>query len=470
MTDLALDSYTLDIDDLPEAPEVDETAGAVERYDQARADIEHALSPTRQAVSMLSQLTELSARLSGTEFVPKALRGKPAAVLACILTGQELGVGPMQSLAHIHVIEGKPTQSAELMRALVQKAGHRFVVRKLSGTEVIVAGTRSDTGDELEVTWTWADAQTAKVTGKDVWKQYPRAMLLARATSELCRAHFADVLGGVSYTPDELGADVYIDPHDGRMILDGDVVGEGPDEHTTAATAAGGSMGWAEAADYVEGLRPREVVEALKAHGADCAGKAPDLKARLTEILATGDGAGITDAEVIDDDDQVDEEVVAANEAMRERLGALEADHAKALKAWWPESGLPYPSKTLLTLEQLDRLDRKVVALVKAPTPPTAQDAEDGPGSPDAHADPETAPTGSGAADPVESDDIVDAVIVDDDDPGDAQPARAMTAEEADMVCEGCARHVDELVEKGLGGLVVDDDTGLPYCADCVPF
>jgi hypothetical protein len=82
-------------------------------------------------------------------------------------------------------------------------------VRIAGELEATVYGKRSDTGEELEVSWTMEDAARAKLGGKDVWKQYPRAMLLARATSELARALFADVLGGMRYTPEELGDDAH---------------------------------------------------------------------------------------------------------------------------------------------------------------------------------------------------------------------------------------------------------------------
>jgi hypothetical protein len=147
----------------------------------------------------------LAARIHSTPFVPKPLRGDPHSVLACILTGEELGLGPMQSLRMVNVIEGRPAASAELMRALVNRAGHRLSVVDATVQQVTLYGQRRDTGAEARVTWTMQDAQRAKLTTNPAWGKYPRSMLLARATSELCRMLFADVIGGL-YTPEETAA------------------------------------------------------------------------------------------------------------------------------------------------------------------------------------------------------------------------------------------------------------------------
>jgi hypothetical protein len=151
-------------------------------------------------------LWKLSQRISNTPFVPTALRGKNEAVLACVLYGAELGLGPMQSLNSIHVIEGRTAMSPELMRAMVARHGHRIDVIENSATSCEVKGIRSDTGSMATVRWTMEDAKLAGLAGKNNWKTYPRAMLLARATSELCRIVFPDVIAGLSYTPEEVSS------------------------------------------------------------------------------------------------------------------------------------------------------------------------------------------------------------------------------------------------------------------------
>lgn len=151
-------------------------------------------------------LWKLSQRISNTPFVPTALRGKNEAVLACVLYGAELGLGPMQSLNSIHVIEGRTAMSPELMRAMVARHGHRIDVVENSATACEVKGIRSDTGSTATVRWTMEDAKLAGLAGKNNWKTYPRAMLLARATSELCRIVFPDVIAGLSYTPEEVSS------------------------------------------------------------------------------------------------------------------------------------------------------------------------------------------------------------------------------------------------------------------------
>ena len=156
-------------------------------------------------------LWKLSQRISNTPFVPTALRGKNEAVLACVLYGAELGLGPMQSLNSIHVIEGRTAMSPELMRAMVARHGHRIDVIENSATACEVKGIRSDTGSMATVRWTMEDAKLAGLSGKNNWKTYPRAMLLARATSELCRIVFPDVIAGLSYTPEEVSSIAGVD-------------------------------------------------------------------------------------------------------------------------------------------------------------------------------------------------------------------------------------------------------------------
>ena len=160
--------------------------------------------PLGDVVDTFARIIE---QVVGTDFVPRSFRGNKPATLACMLYGRELGLEPMQSLRMMDLILGTPALKPEAMRALVRQAGHTiwFDQKAYTDKAVTIHGHRREDPEGLVVsaTFTWEDAERAKLTGKDSWKQYPRAMLAARATSELCRTHFPDVIGGLSYTPEE---------------------------------------------------------------------------------------------------------------------------------------------------------------------------------------------------------------------------------------------------------------------------
>jgi hypothetical protein len=153
---------------------------------------------------MLPKVAELARQVANTSFVSDSFKGKPAEIAACILTGREIGIGPMEALGKIHSIKGKPTISAELMRSLALRAGHDITFPVLTNDKVTAKGRRAGSDTWTEVTWTIKDAERIGVANKDTWRRHPRQMLEARASSELCRLLFPDALGGISYTPEEL--------------------------------------------------------------------------------------------------------------------------------------------------------------------------------------------------------------------------------------------------------------------------
>lgn len=156
----------------------------------------------------LQRMKLVAETVVNTEFVPNAYRGRPAAVLAAIFAGRELGIGPMQALQQINVIQGKPTASAELQLALIRRAGHSVKVVERTSQRAEVYGKRSDTGDDGTFEYTLEDAKRAELLGNANWKKYPRNMLFWRAVSDMASGLFSDVVSGIaSLTPDEMGSD-----------------------------------------------------------------------------------------------------------------------------------------------------------------------------------------------------------------------------------------------------------------------
>jgi hypothetical protein len=169
------------------------------------------------SVNELKQTAQLLA-LSGF-FETKGNTEQAVAQLATkILAGREMGFGPYASVNGIHIIQGKPTVSANLMAAAVKSSGrYDYRVRKMDDDAVSLEFFQV-AGGKLESlgisTFTKADATKA---GTQNLAKFARNMLFARAMSNGVRWYCPDVfMSGSVYTPEEMGATV--DAETGEII------------------------------------------------------------------------------------------------------------------------------------------------------------------------------------------------------------------------------------------------------------
>jgi len=121
---------------------------------------------------------------------------------ALMLIAQAEGYHPALAARDYHIIQGRPTLKAETMMARFQQQGGKVDWKTLTDEEV-TATFSHPSGGSATITWTFEQARKAGLTGKDNWKNYPRAMLRARVVSEGIRTVFPGVVLGV-YTPEEV--------------------------------------------------------------------------------------------------------------------------------------------------------------------------------------------------------------------------------------------------------------------------
>jgi len=192
----------------------------------------------RAALPSLEQLAWMARMLAGDTdakgnprtpamiALPKALQGKPADVLAIMLAGRELGIGPMQATRMIEIIGGATALRSELKLGMAKRAGHDIkpVIRENGRVRVkcvscdshevewalVREGASPDAviATEIEVE-SWEGPKEARqktlspLTAKSAWHSFPFAMLWARAVGQLCREHCPEATGGL-YSVEEL--------------------------------------------------------------------------------------------------------------------------------------------------------------------------------------------------------------------------------------------------------------------------
>ena len=126
----------------------------------------------------------------------------PEQAMALMLIAQAEGYSPALAARDYHIIQGRPALKADAMLARFQMAGGR--VEWVTYTDAEVKATFSHPqGGSITLAWTFEQAKKIGLTGKDNWKNYPRAMLRARVVSEGIRTVFPGCVVGV-YTPEEV--------------------------------------------------------------------------------------------------------------------------------------------------------------------------------------------------------------------------------------------------------------------------
>ena len=159
------------------------------------------------ATRTTSSTVEMARLMADSTLLPRAYQKQPANLLFAFELADSIGIPRINALTSIHVIDGKPTASADLIAALVRRAGHKL---RVEGDDTYAEATiiRADDPEYVPTPIRW-DAAKAKRAGKwgskGPWSQYPAAMLRSRAITEAARMWASDALYGVIYTPEELG-------------------------------------------------------------------------------------------------------------------------------------------------------------------------------------------------------------------------------------------------------------------------
>lgn len=147
-----------------------------------------------------------------------------------MLEGDAIGVGPVMSIKHIHVINGVSTMSADLMfgRMLSTRVLRRddyTLKADKTKCEIVIGVLTRKPENRLVVEAKYEDFK--HLHKKDNWMNDPEAQLVARAKSRACKRHAPDLFVGL-YSREEM-ADLAEDLRAGAAI-------QVPEEFTPRST------------------------------------------------------------------------------------------------------------------------------------------------------------------------------------------------------------------------------------------
>lgn len=158
---------------------------------------------------MRRDLAEADIYAQAHALVPYQMRGNAGDMYLLMQIAKHLNIpfiAALRGLSFIGDKDVKPAMTAQLMSALVRNAGHTLREQWDAETNTATATLIRKDDPSFEHVAVW-DEEKARVAGlwesTPTWVQYPKAMLTARAMSEVCRHAASEVLLGFSYVPEE---------------------------------------------------------------------------------------------------------------------------------------------------------------------------------------------------------------------------------------------------------------------------
>lgn len=126
----------------------------------------------------------------------------PEQAMALMLVAQAEGLHPASAARDYDIIQGRPAKKSEAMLRDFIKVGGSVKWHQLDDT-IADATFTHEQGGEVRLSWDIPRATKTGLSGKDMWKKWPRQMLRARCLSEGIRTVCPLATGGM-YVPEEI--------------------------------------------------------------------------------------------------------------------------------------------------------------------------------------------------------------------------------------------------------------------------
>ena len=161
---------------------------------------------TRNGTQSLEQIMSLGDVFVASGYFKDARQQAQAVVK--IMYGQELGLSPIVSMMGLHIVEGKPELSSNIMAALVKQSG-RYDYKVVDNTDGLCVLAWTQDGEPVgNSSFSIGDAKRARLVKEGSgWTKYPKSMLFARALSSGVRTFCPDVSVCPIYATGEISGD-----------------------------------------------------------------------------------------------------------------------------------------------------------------------------------------------------------------------------------------------------------------------